>query len=87
MKKPPFFAVVFRFIAYQLKAMDINQSVTPIEMKKRPSPTGEPQENHEPHERQCFRDSPWYFRPSSCSRCFSSGVFRAIFCSTFLKFL
>ena len=39
---------------FQPKAWLNIQSVTAIDMKNRPRPTGLPQLNQEPHERQCF---------------------------------
>lgn len=39
---------------FQPKAWLRIQSVTATDMKNRPSPTGLPQLNHEPHARQCF---------------------------------
>jgi hypothetical protein len=44
---------------FQPKAWLKIQSVTAQEMKNRPRPTGLPQLNHEPHERQCFRLFSW----------------------------
>jgi hypothetical protein len=44
---------------FQPKAWLRIQSVAATEMKNRPRPTGLPQLNHEPHERQCFRLSAW----------------------------
>lgn len=40
---------------FQPKAWLKIHSVTAMEMKNKPKPTGLPQLNHEPHARQCFR--------------------------------
>ena len=40
---------------FQPKAWLKIQSVPAMEMKNKPKPTGLPQLNHEPHERQCFK--------------------------------
>jgi hypothetical protein len=49
-------AVLFgnRKYYFQSKAWLKIQSVVAMEMKNRPRPTGLPQLNHEPHERQFF---------------------------------
>jgi hypothetical protein len=53
--------VLFTYEKYyfQLKAWLKIQSVTAMEMKNKPKPTGEPQLNHEPHARQFFMVSLW----------------------------
>lgn len=55
--------VLFRYWKYyfQPNAWLKIQSVAAMEIKNRPSPTGEPQLNHEPQERQCLRDCSYQF--------------------------
>lgn len=44
---------------FQPKAWLKIHSVTAMEMKNRPKPTGLPPLNHEPHARQCFMLVSW----------------------------
>lgn len=54
---PPLMTVLFagKKDYFQPKTWLRIQSVTAMDTKNRPKPTGLPQLNHEPHERQCFR--------------------------------